>query len=58
MMNFNVNLLQWSKISGETIKSEIISNKKLSEELHKPVIRKFEKRKVHSPLLENMWAQI
>ena len=29
------------------IKNENISNKKLAEGLHKPVIRKFNKRKVH-----------
>ena len=31
--------------SGGTIKNEIISNKELAEELHKPIIRKFSKRK-------------
>ena len=30
------------------IRNENISNKKLAEELHKPITRKFEKRKVHS----------
>ena len=29
---------------------------KLAEELHKPVIRKFNKRKVHSPLTDNIWG--
>ena len=33
------------KTSGATIKNEIISNKELAEELHKPIIRKFEKEK-------------
>ena len=32
--------------SGGTIINEKISNKELTEELHKPIIRKFEKRKV------------
>ena len=32
--------------SGGTIKNEIISNKELTEELHKLIIRKFRKRKV------------
>ena len=36
------------KTSGSGIKNENISNKELAEELHKPVIRKFNKRKVHS----------
>ena len=30
-----------------TVKSEIIPIHELAEELHKPIIRKFEKRKVH-----------
>ena len=33
--------------SGRSIKYENISNKELAEELRKPIIRKFEKRKVH-----------
>ena len=33
------------------VKSEIISNKDSAEELHKPIIKKFKKRKVHSPYL-------
>ena len=36
------------KASGGAIKNEIMSNKELAEELHKPIIRKFEKKKVHS----------
>ena len=32
--------------SGGTIINENISNKELTEELHKPIIRKLEKRKV------------
>ena len=38
------------KVSGGTVKNKNISNKELTEELHKPIIRKFKKRKVHSPL--------
>ena len=33
-----------------------MSNKELAEELHKPVIRKFVKRKVPSPFIENIWG--
>ena len=33
--------------AGVTTKNEIIQNKKLAEELHKPIIRKFGERKVH-----------
>ena len=39
------------KISGGTVKNEIISNKILGEELHKPNIIKFNKIKVHPPHL-------
>ena len=44
------------KISGGTVKNKIISNKKLAEELHKPIIRKFNKRKLHSPFIDNIWG--
>ena len=37
-------------------KKEIISNKELAEELHKPIIRKFEKQKVYSPFIDNIWV--
>ena len=30
-------------------------NEKLAEELHKPIIRKFEKRKVYSAIKDNIW---
>ena len=32
------------KTSGGIVKNEIISNKELAEELHKPIIRKFKKK--------------
>ena len=34
------------KTSGSSIKNENISNKELAEDLHKPIIRKFNKRNV------------
>ena len=37
------------KTSVGAIKNEDMSNKELVEEFHKPIIRKFEKRKLHSP---------
>ena len=43
---------------GGTVKNEIISNKELAEKLHKRIVRKFEIRKVHSPFIDNVWAQI
>ena len=33
-----------------------MSNKELAEKLHKTIIRKFEKRKVHSPFIDNIWG--
>ena len=62
MMDINMDLLQWfinfliKKSSGGEIKNEIMSNKELAEELHKPFIRKFEKRKVHSSFIDNVWS--
>ena len=44
------------KASGSGIKNENISNKELTEELHKSIIRKFNKRKVHSPFIDNIWS--
>ena len=41
---------------GSSIKNENISNKELAEELHKPVIRKFKKRKAHLPFVDNIWV--
>ena len=40
--------------SGSDIKNENIPNKELAEELHKPIIRKFNKRKIHSPFIDNI----
>ena len=42
--------------SRDAIKSEIMPNKQLAEELHKPVITKFEKRKLHSSFIDNIWG--
>ena len=33
-----------------------IPNKELPEEFHKPIIREFDKRKVHSPFIDNIWG--
>ena len=35
-----------NKIVGGAIENKIALNQKLAEELHKPIIRKYEKRKV------------
>ena len=41
--------------SGETIENENMSNKELTEELHKLIIRKYKKRKVQSSFIDNVW---
>ena len=33
-----------------------MQNKKLAEELNKPILRKFEKRKLHSSPIDNVWV--
>ena len=42
--------------SRHAITSEIMPNQQLAEELHKPVITKFEKRKLHSSFIDNIWG--
>ena len=42
------------KTSGSGVKS--MSNQQLAEELHKPIITKFKKRKVYSSFKENIWS--
>ena len=60
MMDINVDFLQWfinfliKKILVVVFKNENISNKELAEELHKPIIRKFKKRKLHSSFIDNI----
>ena len=55
-----MDLLQWfinfliKKTCGSSIKNENISNKELAEDLHKSIIRKFNKRKVHSLFIDNI----
>ena len=44
-----------SKVSGSGAKL-IPQNEQLTEELHQPIIRKFEKRKVYSTFKDNIWS--
>ena len=37
------------------IKNENISNKELTEKLYSPIIGTFNKEKVHSPFMDNIW---
>ena len=43
-----------TKTSGRTVKKENISKKELAEELRQPIIKKFLKRKAHSPFIHNI----
>ena len=44
-----------SKVSGSGAKL-IPENEQLANELHKPIIRKFEKRRVYSTFKDNIWG--
>ena len=41
--------------SGGDIKNENTTGQQLPEELHKPMVRKFKKWKVHSYFIDNIW---
>ena len=62
MMDINADLLQWSinffikKLLVIEIKMRIFQKKELAEELHKPIIRNFDKRKVQSLFIDNIWS--
>ena len=47
------------KTFGSGVKNESVSNQRpsdLTEELNKPIIGKFEKRKVYSFFIDNIWG--
>ena len=44
------------KTSGSGIKNENMSDQQLAEKLHKRIIRKFKKRKIHSTFIDNIWG--
>ena len=44
------------KTPGSVIKNENISNKQLAELADQKIIRKFNKRKVYSPFIDNIWG--
>ena len=46
------------KNCGSNIKNKNMSDQQLAEELDKPIIRKFKKRKVQSPFIDNIWVLI
>ena len=44
------------KSKGTGVKNEIKQNQQLANELYKPIIRKFKKRKVYSSFRDNIWG--
>ena len=68
IMNINVNLIRWfinfliknsngsavTQVDKSVIKIEFMTKLQLAEELHKPIIRKIEKRKIHSSFKDNI----
>ena len=44
------------KISDNGFEMENMSDRHLTEELHKSVIKNFKKRKVQSPVIDNIWG--
>ena len=59
MMDININLFHWSScannFAGGEIKNKNTPNKELAEELHKTIIRKIKKRKVHAYFIDNIY---
>ena len=46
----------YKRSKGSGIENEIKENQQLANELHKPINRKFKKRKVYSSFKENIWG--
>ena len=44
------------KSKGTGIKNEIKQNQQLANELHEPIFRKFQKRRVYSSFKDNIWG--
>ena len=44
--------------SDGAVKNEIMSNQELAQELHQPIVRKFEKRKVYSSFKANICGAV
>ena len=44
------------ELANQSAIKSIPQNEQLAEELHKPIIRKFKKRRVYSAFKDNIWA--
>ena len=42
--------------SSSSIENKIVLNQELAQELHKPIIRELDKRKVHSSFMDIIWG--
>ena len=49
-------LLPDKSVSGSGVNIPLEFNEQLAKELHKPIIRKFKKRKVYSGFKDNIWG--
>ena len=49
-------LLPDEPASFDAVKNENISHKELTEGSHKPIVRKFKKRKIYSSFIDNIWV--
>ena len=55
LLQWFIDFLKKRQLKGRTVENENISNKKLAEQLHKPLFKKFKKRKVNSSFIDNIW---
>ena len=62
MIKINVDFFQWpisflkKKTSGTRIKNGNLPDQPLAEELQNPIIKKINKNKVQSLLMDNIWG--
>ena len=54
MMDIKEDLLLW--FTGSDVTVPLDFNEQLAKELHKPIIRKFKKRKVYTGFKDNIWG--
>ena len=45
-----------TKESGINLQAKSLNNEALAEELHKPIIKNFKRRKVYSSFKDNIWS--
>ena len=55
LLQWFIDFLKKRQLKGRTVENKNISNKKSAEQLHKPLFKKFKKRKVNSSFIDNIW---